>query len=164
MNIFIDIFIVFFIIGSESFTLQEKGSDNVLYQKRKPKKREPINDEHLELARHIVEDMEKDISNQMRELTRSEIVGKRNKEVRELRFPSSLANRTAFATLCGKSLLDFSERQRHMMLRADQTPPTAVLAVFSPLASEGLADWAKQVGCHSFFPTSLPSPSESPVC
>jgi hypothetical protein len=59
-------------------------------------------------------------------------------------FPSPQTNRSAYEAVCGGHLAALGARQRRM-LTGEAPPPVAVLVVLSPLESEGIADFFKQV-------------------
>lgn len=62
----------------------------------------------------------------------------------DLPFSSALVNRQNYEEVCGSHLATLGARQRKMML-GKLPPPIVVLAAYSPLDTEGIADFFKQV-------------------
>lgn len=69
-------------------------------------------------------------------------------------FPTSFVDRHGYEAVCGNYLAALGIRQRKMALN-ELPPPGMVLAVYSPLQTEGIADFFKQVNLFFLMQISL---------
>lgn len=69
-------------------------------------------------------------------------------------FPTSFVNRHGYEAVCGNYLAALGTRQRKMASN-ELPPPGVVLAVYSPLHTEGIADFFKQVNLFPLIQISL---------